>query len=198
MKLVFATHNQNKLKEIQAIVPAGITLVSLKDIGCSEPIPETKLTLQGNAKLKADYITEHYNLPCFSDDTGLMVNTLNGEPGVFSARYAGEQNDANANMDKLIRNLKDKEDRSASFKTVIALNLNHETIFFEGEVKGSILKTKQGQKGFGYDPIFKPDGYERTFAQLPLEIKNKISHRGRAFSKLTAYLNKIHVNIQEK
>ena len=127
-----------------------------------------------------------------------MVNTLNGEPGVFSARYAGEKNDANANMDKLIRNLKDKEDRSASFKTVIALNLNHETIFFEGEVKGSILKTKQGQKGFGYDPIFKPNGYEHTFAQLPLEIKNKISHRGRAFSKLVAYLNKIHVNIQEK
>lgn len=191
MKLVFATHNQNKLKEIQAIVPTGITLVSLKDIGCSEPIPETEFTLEGNAKLKADHITKHYNLPCFADDTGLMVNALNGEPGVFSARYAGKQNDANANMDKLIRNLKDKEDRSASFKTVIALNLKHETIYFEGEVEGCILKSKLGQKGFGYDPIFKPDGYEHSFAQLPLEIKNKISHRGRAFSKLVAYLNKI-------
>lgn len=198
MKLVFATHNQNKLKEIQALVPAGITLVSLKDIGCSEPIAETESTLKGNAKIKADYITEHYNLPCFADDTGLMVNSLNGEPGVFSARYAGEHNDANANMDKLIGNLKNKADRSASFKTVIALNLNTETIFFEGKVEGSILDTKQGQKGFGYDPIFKPNGYERTFAELPLKIKNKISHRGRAFAKLIAHLNTVHVNIKEK
>ncbi|SRR6056297_247301 len=189
MKLVFATHNQNKLKEVQALVPAGITLVSLKDIDCLEPIAETEPTLQGNAKLKADYITEHYNLPCFADDTGLMVNVLNGEPGVFSARYAGDQNDADANMDKVLRNLSDKKDRSASFKTVIALNLSNETMFFEGEIIGSILETKQGQKGFGYDPIFKPKGYERSFAELPLNIKNEISHRGIAFAKLIEYLN---------
>lgn len=189
MKLVFATHNQNKLKEIQALVPATITLVSLKDIGCLEPIAETESTLHGNAKLKADYITAHYNLPCFADDTGLMVNALNGEPGVFSARYAGIENDANANMDKLLRNLNDKKDRSASFKTVIALNLTSTTMFFKGEVKGTILKTKQGQKGFGYDPIFKPDGYDRTFAELPLEIKNNISHRGKAFAQLIAHLH---------
>ena len=198
MKLVFATHNQNKLKEIQAIVPAGITLVSLQDIGCLNTIAETEPTLHGNAKLKADYITEHYNLPCFADDTGLIVNALNGEPGVFSARYAGEQNDANANMDKLLQNLNDKTNRSASFKTIIALNLNNETLFFEGEVEGSILKTKQGQKGFGYDPIFRPNGYERTFAELPLEIKNSISHRGRAFAKLIAHLNTLDINIEEK
>jgi XTP/dITP diphosphohydrolase len=191
MKLVFATHNQNKLKEIQALAPASITLVSLTDIGCLKPIAETESTLEGNAKLKADFITENYNLPCFADDTGLMVNALKGQPGVFSARYAGAQNNADANMDKVLRNLSDKEDRSARFKTVIALNLSNETMFFEGEVKGSILETKQGQKGFGYDPIFKPDGYDLTFAELPLEIKNKISHRGRAFAKLIAYLNTI-------
>lgn len=194
MKLVFATHNQNKIKEIQAIVPNYIKLVSLKDIGCLKDIPETERTLEGNAKLKADYISKNYNLPCFADDTGLLVNALNGEPGVYSARYAGEQNDANANMTKLIENLQDEEDRTACFKTVIALNLNQETLFFEGEVQGSILKTKHGKQGFGYDPIFRPEGYNQTFAQLPLELKNKISHRGKAFAKLITYLNTIHVS----
>ena len=195
MKLVFATHNPNKLKEIQAIVPDYITLVSLKDIGCFEDIPETANTLQGNAKLKADHITNNYNLPCFADDTGLLVNALNGEPGVYSARYAGEENDANANMDKLLKNLSNKIDRSASFKTSIALNINEDTLYFNGFVAGQITETKNGEKGFGYDPIFMPNGYEQTFAQLPLEIKNQISHRGKAFLKLITYLKKLNVNI---
>ena len=197
MKLVFATHNPNKLKEIQAIVPDYITLVSLKDIGCFEDIPETAATLEGNAKLKADYITTNYNLPSFADDTGLLVNALNGEPGVYSARYAGDENDSNANMDKLLKNLSNKTDRSASFKTSIALNINGDTIFFDGFVTGEITKTKSGEKGFGYDPIFIPNGYEQTFAQLPLELKNQISHRGKAFLKLITYLNTQNVNIQK-
>ena len=197
MKLVFATHNPNKLKEIQAIVPDYITLVSLKDIGCFEDIPETAATLEGNAKLKADHITTNYNLPCFADDTGLLVNALNGEPGVYSARYAGEENDSNANMDKLLKNLSNKTDRSASFKTSIALNINGDTFFFDGFVTGEITKTKSGEKGFGYDPIFIPNGYEQTFAQLPLELKNQISHRGKAFLKLITYLNTQNVNIQK-
>ncbi|MFD0797736.1 non-canonical purine NTP diphosphatase [Maribacter chungangensis] len=198
MKLVFATHNQNKLKEIQALLPNGITLVSLQDIGCNEAIPETAPTLQGNAKLKADHVTRNYKLACFADDTGLMVPALQGEPGVYSARYAGKQNDANANMDKLLKNLSDKTDRSASFKTSIALNLNGNTLFFDGTVEGVITENKVGEKGFGYDPIFKPNGYKQTFAELPLEIKNQISHRGKAFSKLVAYLKTIYVDIQEK
>lgn len=198
MTLVFATHNPNKLKEIQALIPKNITLRSLADIGCFEDIPETANTLEGNAKLKADHVTNTYNLPCFADDTGLLVNSLNGEPGVYSARYAKPENDANANMDKLLRKLLDKKDRSAYFKTAIALNLNGKTLFFNGSVEGEIIESKKGTNGFGYDPIFKPNGYECTFAELPLEIKNKISHRGRAFAKLIAHLNTAHVNIQEK
>lgn len=197
MKLVFATHNPNKLKEIQAIVPDYISVISLKDIGCFEDIPETATTLEGNAKLKADHITTNYNLPCFADDTGLLVNALNGEPGVYSARYAGEKNDANANMNKLLKNLSNKTDRSAYFKTSIALNINGYTVFFDGIAAGEITKTKNGERGFGYDPIFKPNGYEQTFAELPLETKNKISHRGKAFLKLITYLNTQNVNIQK-
>lgn len=198
MTLVFATHNPNKLKEIQALLPDNITLLSLEDIGCFEDIPETASTLEGNAKLKADHVTKNYRLPCFADDTGLLVTALHGEPSVYSARYAGKESDANANMDKLLKNLSDQTDRSACFKTSIALNLEGKTLFFEGSVAGVITKDKAGEKGFGYDPIFKPNGYEQTFAQLPLEIKNKISHRGKAFSKLVTYLNTHHVNIQEK
>lgn len=198
MTLVFATHNPNKLKEIQALIPKNITLLSLADIGCFKDIPETANTLEGNAKLKADHVTNTYNLPCFADDTGLLVNSLNGEPGVYSARYAGAENDANTNMDKLLRNLLDKKDRSAYFKTAIALNLNGKTLFFDGSVEGEIIESKKGTNGFGYDPIFKPNGYEGTFAELPLETKNKISHRGRAFAKLIAHLNTTDVTIQEK
>ncbi|PIB27818.1 non-canonical purine NTP diphosphatase [Maribacter sp. 4G9] len=192
MKLVFATHNQNKVREVQQLLPSGIELVSLNDLGITEVIPETANTLEGNAKLKSDYVYKNYNLPCFADDTGLLVDALNGEPGVYSARYAGTRNDAHANMDKLLKNLADKENRSAHFKTVISLNLTGKTLFFEGIVTGEIITSKKGDKGFGYDPIFRPEGYKETFAELPLEIKNKIGHRGKAFSKLITHLNTHH------
>ncbi len=191
MKLVFATHNNNKLKEVQALMPPQISLVSLTDIGCLEDIPETSNTLEGNAKLKADYVTQKYNLPCFADDTGLLVNALNGAPGVFSARYAGEQKSSEDNMTKLLSELDSKKDRAAKFQTVIALNLNNESLFFEGIVEGEITTHKHGQKGFGYDPIFKPKGYKQTFAELPLQVKNDISHRGIATKKLISHLQKL-------
>ncbi|WP_339837718.1 non-canonical purine NTP diphosphatase [uncultured Maribacter sp.] len=197
MKLVFATHNSNKLKEIQQLVPEFIELVSLDTIGCTEEIPETAKTLEGNAKIKADYVTKNHKLPCFADDTGLLVNSLNGEPGIYSARYAGPQNDSQANMTKLLSNLIGKNDRSAHFKTVIALNLNGETHIFEGIIDGEIIEDKKGKNGFGYDPIFVPNGYNETFAQLPLSVKNDISHRGQAFKKLIAYLNNINVTGQK-
>ena len=194
MKLVFATHNSNKLKEIQQLLPEFIELISLDMLGYMDEIPETANTLEGNAKLKADFITNTYQLPCFADDTGLLVNSLNGEPGVYSARYAGEQNDSQANMAKLLNNLKKKKDRTAHFKTVIALNINGETHIFEGKVIGEITTSQKGNHGFGYDPIFKPNGYKETFAELPLSIKNSISHRGQAVQKLIAYLNNINVS----
>lgn len=193
MKLVFATHNPNKLKEVQQMVTDQIELINLDTIGFSTDIPETAQTLEGNAKIKADFVTNNYNLSCFADDTGLLVNALNGEPGVYSARYAGEHNDSNANMNKLLVNLKNKSDRSANFKTVIVLNLNGETHIFEGKIEGVITESKRGKNGFGYDPIFQPNGYKETFAELPLSIKNEISHRAQAFKKLIAYLNTIHV-----
>ena len=193
MKIVFATHNSNKLKEIQQLLPEFIELISLDMLGCMDEIPETANTLEGNAKLKADFITNTYQLPCFADDTGLLVNSLNGEPGVYSARYAGEQNDSQANMSKLLQNLENKKDRTAHFKTVIALNINGETHIFEGKVNGVITICQKGLHGFGYDPIFKPNGYDETFAELPLSIKNSISHRGQAVQKLIAYLKNINV-----
>jgi len=184
MELVFATHNPNKLHEVQLLMPKYITLLSLDDIGCTEEIPETSKTLKGNAKLKADFVTEHYEMSCFADDTGLLVDALKGEPGVYSARYAGEQKNADDNMNKLLGALKGNTNRSAHFKTAIALNLPNESRFFEGIVKGNITTKKIGKGGFGYDPIFRPNGYQETFAQLPIEIKNQISHRGRALQKL--------------
>lgn len=184
MKLVFATHNPHKLYEVQLLMPKHITLLSLNDIDCTEDIPETSETLEGNAKLKADFVTKHYRIPCFADDTGLLVEALNGEPGVYSARYAGEQKNAEDNMNKLLKALKGNENRSAHFKTVIALNLPEESHFFEGIVKGNITNKKQGEGGFGYDPIFIPQGYRETFAQLSIEKKNQISHRGKALKKL--------------
>ncbi|SNR43469.1 XTP/dITP diphosphohydrolase [Maribacter sedimenticola] len=193
MKLVFATHNPNKLIELQKLVPPSLELISLETLGCHEAIPETENTLEGNARLKANYITNTYQLPCFADDTGLLVTSLNGEPGVLSARYAGPENNAQANMSKLLTKLEGSKDRSAYFKTVIALNLNGETHIFEGKVDGEITMSQYGEQGFGYDPIFKPTGYDQTFAQLPLFEKNKISHRGRAFQKLIAYLK--HTNV---
>ncbi len=190
MKLVFATHNLHKLKEVQELLPPKIKLLSLADIGCFEEIPETGATLEENAKIKADHITQNYNLDCFSDDTGLLVNALDGAPGVYSARYAGEQKSAKDNMAKLLVELKNQQDRSAYFKTVMHLNLNGEAYTFEGIVNGSITHQEFGTNGFGYDPIFKPEGHDKTFGELNSEIKNAISHRGRAMQKLVAFLKK--------
>lgn len=191
MKLVFATHNQNKFDEVKVLIPKNIELVSLTDIGCFQEIPETADTLEGNAKLKADFVTENYNLPCFADDTGLLVDALNGAPGVYSARYAGPKKNAEDNMKKLLFELQAKNNRNAQFKTAIALNIDGRTLLFSGEVKGEIINKKKGTEGFGYDPIFKPTGYEQTFAELSIAVKNKISHRGRAIQELLNYLKSI-------
>jgi XTP/dITP diphosphohydrolase len=189
MKLVFASNNLNKIREIQSILNGSIQLLSLEEIGCHEEIPETADTIEGNAILKANYVTEKYGYDCFADDTGLEVASLNGEPGVYSARYAGEQKNADDNMNKLLKALKDKSDRSAQFKTVIALNLNREQHLFTGLAKGGITFNKTGNHGFGYDPIFQPENYTETFAELSLEIKNKISHRAKATQQLIDFLN---------
>ncbi|MDJ0646262.1 MAG: non-canonical purine NTP diphosphatase [Flavobacteriaceae bacterium] len=188
MKIVFATHNQNKLKEVQQLLPESIQVLSLTDIHCHEEIPETAETLAGNARIKADFVTKNYGYNCFADDTGLEVAALNGAPGVYSARYGGLPRDADANMRKLLSNLKDKTDRSAQFKTVIALNLNGKQYLFEGVCKGEILYEKRGSAGFGYDPIFVPDGFKESFAEMSMEEKGKISHRGRAVAQLVAFL----------
>jgi XTP/dITP diphosphohydrolase len=190
MKLVFASNNKNKIQEIQALVPNTIQIVSLEEIGCTEDIPETADTIEGNAILKANYVTEKYGYDCFADDTGLEVSALNGAPGVYSARYAGEQKDANDNMDKLLSELKDKSNRKANFKTVIALNLNGKQNLFTGIINGKIIEEKIGNNGFGYDPIFVADGYEKTFAELSMEEKSTISHRGIAVKELILFLQK--------
>lgn len=191
MKIVFATNNQNKLNEVKLLIPKHIDLLSLHDIGCTADIVESATTLQGNAQLKADYVTTNFGYPCFADDTGLLVTSLNGDPGVLSARYAGEQKNSNDNMDKLLTALKDKKNRDARFKTVIALNLKDQRKLFTGIVEGEITHSKKGTKGFGYDPIFKPNGYDKTFAELSLQIKNNISHRGQAIKQLVDYLESI-------
>lgn len=191
MNIVFATNNKNKLKEVKEIIPSNITLLSLKDIGCTEEIPETGNTLEENAILKANYVTNEYGYDCFADDSGLLVDALNGEPGVYSARYAGEQRNAENNMEKLLSALKDETDRTARFKTVIALNLNGEQHLFKGKAEGDITTEKHGQGGFGYDPIFKPKGHSQTFAELPLAIKNEVGHRGKAIKQLISYLKRI-------
>lgn len=191
MKLVFASNNQNKVNEIKAMLPKSIELLSLKDIDCNEDIPETAKTIEGNAILKANYVTEKYNLPCFADDTGLEIEVLNGEPGVFSARYAGESKNSDDNMNKLLENLKDKTNRNAQFKTVIALNLNNEQHLFEGIAKGKIISEKKGKKGFGYDPIFVPEGFTSTFAEMEMTEKAKLSHRGIATRKLMEFLKSL-------
>lgn len=191
MKLVFATNNKNKILEIQQMLPDDIEIISLESIGCFEDIPETADTIEENAIMKVNYITKKYSCDCFADDTGLEVDVLNGEPGVFSARYAGEQRDSNENMNKLLANLKNKPNRNAQFKTVIALNLNGEQHLFTGIARGKITLEKTGNQGFGYDPIFKPEGYEQTFAQLSLEEKGLISHRGKATEQLIRFLKKL-------
>ncbi|WP_264549474.1 non-canonical purine NTP diphosphatase [Flavobacterium sp. N2820] len=191
MKLVFASNNKNKIQEIQALVPNTIQIVSLDDIGCTEDIPETANTIEGNAILKANYVTEKYGYDCFADDTGLEVNALNGAPGVYSARYAGEQKDANDNMDKLLTQLQNKSNRKANFKTVMALNLNGKQNLFTGIINGKIIEEKIGTNGFGYDPIFVADGYDKTFAELSLKEKSTISHRGIAVKELILFLQKL-------
>ena len=193
MKLVFASNNKNKIQEIQALVPNTIQIVSLEDIGCTEDIPETADTIEGNAILKANYVTEKYGYDCFADDTGLEVEALYGAPGVYSARYAGEQKDANDNMDKLLSELKDKSNRKANFKTVIALNLNGKQNLFTGIINGKIIEEKIGTNGFGYDPIFVADGFDKTFAELSMEEKSTISHRGIAVKELILFLQKLNL-----
>lgn len=190
MKLVFASNNKNKILEIKHQLPADIELLSLEDIGCFEDIPETSNTIEGNAVLKADYVTKKYGYNCFADDTGLEVEALNDEPGVYSARYAGELKDANDNMDKLLAKLEGNENRNARFKTVIALNLDNQQHLFTGIVEGTITTQKEGEKGFGYDPIFKPVGLNLTFAQISLDEKALLSHRGRAVEQLISFLKK--------
>ncbi len=189
MKLVFATNNPNKLKEVQALVPAHIQLLSLKDIGCFEDIPETADTIEGNAQLKALHVKKYYGYDCFADDTGLEVTALDGAPGVYSARYAGTPRDADANMNKLLAELQNKENRSAQFKTVIALQLNGEEHLFTGIAKGNIIDHKRGNQGFGYDPIFQAEGHDKTFAELSMEEKNQIAHRGKAVRLLIEFLS---------
>ena len=191
MKIVFATNNPNKLKEIQSLIPKEIEIISLKEIGCTEDIPETGDSLEANAFQKAHYIKENYNYDCFADDTGLEIDELNGAPGVYSARYAGPEKNADANMTKILNELKGKKNRKAKFRTAIALTLNNEEHLFEGEINGHISDVKQGNEGFGYDPIFIPENNIRSFAQMSMQEKGAISHRGRAVKKLVAYLNNL-------
>jgi len=186
--ILFATANKNKAKEIQEFLEGTFSLLTLKDIDLTENIPETASTIEGNAKQKADYITEHFELDCFADDTGLEINALNGEPGVLSARYAGEHRNDNDNIALLLNKLNGVKDRSARFKTVIALNINGQQHLFEGIVNGLIRSEKSGANGFGYDPIFEPENCGRTFGEMTLEEKNSCSHRTRAFSKMITFL----------
>lgn len=190
-KFVFATNNSHKLEEVTAILGEKVELLSMKDIKCDTDIPETADTLEGNALLKARYIFDNYHLDCFADDTGLEVETLNGAPGVYSARYAGgEGHDAQANMLKLLHELDGKENRKAQFRTAISLILDGKEYLFEGVIKGEIIKEKRGDSGFGYDPVFMPEGYDRTFAELGNDIKNQISHRALAVQKLCEFLQR--------
>lgn len=188
MKLVFATNNSGKLAEVKKMLPESIELLSLEDIKCFDEIEETATTLEGNAQIKANHITEKFGYNCFADDTGLEVQALHGAPGVYSARYAGEPANAENNMQKLLTNLLKEEDRTAQFRTSICLNLNGQQFMFDGICEGEILTQKKGQKGFGYDPIFRPKDFTKSFAEMTSEAKNKISHRGLAIQKLIAFL----------
>ena len=188
MKLVFATNNRHKLDEVRAIVGDKVEVLSLNDIGCHDDIPETADTLQGNALIKARYIHEKFGVDCFADDTGLEVEALDGAPGVYSARYAGEECNSEANMQKLLQNLTGKSNRNAQFRTVIALIIKGEEKLFNGIVKGTITEEKRGDSGFGYDPVFVPEGFSESFAQMSGDMKNSISHRYRATLELSNYL----------
>lgn len=188
-KLIFATNNPNKLKEVQKMLGNQYEVLGLNDIGCTEDIPETADTLEGNATIKSKYVFDKFGYNCFADDTGLEIDALNGEPGVISARYAGVDKDAEGNMKKVLKKMNGETNRTARFRTVISLFLNGEEYLFEGIVNGTILEEKHGEKGFGYDPIFMPEGYKLSFAELDMEVKNKISHRGRAVAKLIEFLS---------
>lgn len=190
-EIVFATNNQHKLAELRRIVGDRYRILSLADIGCHEDIPETADTLEGNALQKARYIRDHYGYDCFADDTGLMVDALDGAPGVYSARYAGPGHDSAANMRLLLANMEGKTDRSARFVTVIALILGGREMTFEGRVEGEILTSPEGDGGFGYDPVFRPEGREVSFAMMSADDKNAISHRGRATARLIDYLDRL-------
>ncbi len=187
-KIVFATNNQHKLEEIRKITQGSLEILSLTDIGCNEEIDETGITLNENALIKATYVKERYGFDCFADDTGLEVDALEGAPGVYSARYAGEACRPEDNMEKLLAEMKETENRRAQFRTVIALRCNGENHLFEGVIRGSIIREKKGNEGFGYDPIFMPEGYDKTFAELGIEVKNQISHRAVATGKLMHFL----------
>ena len=189
MELVFATNNINKLQEVQEMLQ-NIKLTTLKDVNCTEDIPESSLTISGNAIQKVNYLTQYYSADGFADDTGLEIEALNGEPGVYSARYAGEEKSAEANMNLVLEKLKPHTNRKAKFVTVIALNLNREQYLFEGVCTGKIVSEKKGEKGFGYDPIFVPDGFDKTFAEMTQEEKASVSHRGKAVKLLIQFLNK--------
>lgn len=193
MKLVFATHNEHKLNEVQRMLPKEITLLTLDEIGCFEDIPETSNTIEGNAIQKALYIKEKYGYDTFADDTGLEVVALDNAPGVYSARYAGEAKDNEANIDLLLANMKDKQERQAQFKTIFALCLGEDLHTFEGIVCGEITHERKGEGGFGYDAVFLPEGYANTFAQMSADQKNSISHRGRALQKLSAFLKEVEI-----
>ncbi len=188
MELVFATNNKHKLTELQNILGNEFELLGLEETGCSQEIPENQPTLEGNASQKAFFVYEKCGFSCFADDTGLEIEALDGEPGVFSARYAGDDCNSQANMDKVLEKLQNKENRKARFRTVISLIIDGEETQFEGIVEGKIIDEKRGKEGFGYDPIFVPDGYEKTFAEMDINEKNRISHRARAVQKLTKYL----------
>lgn len=188
LKLVFATNNKNKLKEVQAML-TNFEIVSLAEINCFDDIAETANTLEGNAIIKANFITGKYGLNCFADDTGLEVEALNNEPGVYSARYAGIENDSEKNIQKLLKELGNNINRKAQFRTAVTLNINEKQYIFEGICKGTILKEKQGEKGFGYDAVFMPEGYNKSFAEMNMIEKGTISHRGKAINKLVTFLN---------
>ncbi len=189
MKIIFATANQNKANEIQKIVPQEIQILSLKDIGFEGEIPETQPTIEGNAIQKANFIVDKFAQNCFADDTGLEVEALNGEPGVYSARYAGEERDDEKNIDLVLEKLANQENRKARFKTVIALVIENQLHTFEGIIEGEIIKERRGTQGFGYDSVFVPNGFQKTFAELSMQEKNQISHRARATKKMIEFLN---------
>ena len=191
MQLVFASNNPNKIQEIQLLLPTNIKILSLHDIGCFEEIAETANTIEGNAILKANYVTQKYGLNCFADDSGLEVDYLNGKPGVHSARYAGNQRNDNDNVNKLLFALNNQQNRKANFKTIICLNLNGTQTLFTGLINGTIATQKSGNQGFGYDPIFTPDGYEITFAEMNKLQKTQISHRGIATKQLINFLESV-------